>query len=384
MPVEKIYADSILGAFRNFLKECEEKKASGPAFDKMKSIMVRMEQLAVELDDFSELSIKLTTGNLMVDFSSAYGEVLSGLAKKEYSGNDGDEKLLRQTLAAYENSIQRLQGIPKSEHIIPAIREVIDLGRSGISYPVFLRICEEKGLNKAMEGSVVTREGVMLDIEMATLFEWPLELRKANELLERYDGLAAASPFGIPDATQFGLERIKLDWKYAPLIQLRDAINQRREILFENLHDWLDSYCEFAPYDPRWASMTSMAVTMRNIKRCRECTPGIFKVREKIFTDYFGLTWNDIFTHESFINELKARRIWYSDESLELINKTYEHCNPNNNPPSELIRKAEEIHKEKRFKRPGCYQLSDDGKQLFIKVFGQEEYDKHYGKYQEI
>ena len=345
--------------------------------------MARMEQLAIELDDPGEFSVKLTTEQLFMEFSTAYGEVLSELAKKEYSGDEGDEKLLQQILAAYENSIKSLQGAAKSELIIPAIQEVIDLGRSGISYPVFLRICEEKGLNKAMDGSVITREVILLDIQMATLFEWPLELQKANELLVRYDELAAASQFGIPDATQFGLERIKLDWEYAPRINRRDAINHRWENLFGNLHDWLDSYCSFAPYDPRWASMTSMAVTMKNIKRCKECTPGIFKVREKIFYDYFGLTWNDIFNHETFLNELKARRIWYSDESLELIKRTYEYCKPFNNPPPELIGKAEEINKGKRFKRPGCYQLSDEGRQLFIKVFGQEEYDKQYGNYQE-
>ncbi|MCX6243907.1 MAG: hypothetical protein NTU98_04315 [Bacteroidetes bacterium] len=382
MPIEKIYVDSMLGTFRNFLKECEEKKASGTAFENMKSTLARMEQLAVETGDISEFSVKLTTGHLMVDFGTAYGEVLSELAKKSYSGNDGDEKLLQQTLEAYENSIKSLKGIPKSELIIPAIQEVVDLGRSGISYPVFLRICEEKGLNKAMEGSLVTREGIVLDIRVATMFEWPLELQKANELLVKYDELAGASPFGIPDSTQFGLERIKLDWKYAPDFHRRDAICQRWDNLFGYLHDWLDSYCSFAPHDPRWASMTSMAVTMKNIKRCKECNPGIFRVKEKIFYDYFGLAWKDIFNHETFLNELKARRIWYSDESLELIKETWEHCRPSADPPTELIRKAEEIHSAKRFKRPGCYQLSEEGRQLFINVFGQEEYDKKYGKYQ--
>ena len=381
MPVEPMYADPILGTFRKFIKECEEKKASGPAFDKMKSTMARMEKLATELDDVSEFSVKLTTEQLIPEFSAAYGEVLSELAKKEYSGDEGDEKLLQQTLAAYENSIKRLQGIPKSELLIPAIQEVIDLGRSGISYPVFLRICEEKGLNSAMEGSVVTREGILLDVTVATMFELPLELQKANELLAKFDALAAASPFGIPEATQSGLEQIKSEWKYAPKINRRDAIIHRWGILFENLHDWLDSYCSFAPHDPRWASMTSMAVTLKNIKRCKECTPGIFRVRERIFYDYFGLAWNDIFSHETFINELKARRIWYSDESLELIKKTYEHCKPFNHPPTEHISQAEDIHEGKRFKRPGCYQLSEEGKQLFIKVFGQEVYDKQYQGY---
>jgi hypothetical protein len=375
MPVEKIYVDSLLGTFRNYLKDCKEKNASGAAFDKMKSILASMERMAIELDDINDLSSKLATGQLFLEFSTAYGEVLTELARKEYSGDTGDETLLQQTLAAYENSIQSLQGTPKAGFIIPAIREVIDLGRSGISYPVFLRLCEEKGLNKAMEGSVV----ILFEIRVSTLFERPHELQKANELLKKYDELAAADPFGIPDITQFGLERIKLDWKYEPAIRRWDAIIQRWGRLIGLLTDWLDSYGSFAPYDTRWVSTAGIAETKKNIWRCKECSPGILKAREKIFYDFFGLTWNDIFSHETFLTERKAKRIWYSDERLELIRETYEHCKPFCNPPSRLIRKAEELHAGKRDMRPGCYQLSEEGRQMFMKAFGQEAYEKAYG-----
>jgi hypothetical protein len=127
--------------------------------------------------------------------------------------------------------------------------------------------------------------------------------------------------------------------------------------------------------------MEGTAVTLRNIRRCKECTPGIFKVRENIFKEYFGLTWDDVFSHETYLSEFKAHRIWYSDESIDLIKAVYPYCKPFSEPPAELVNRAETIHRDKKIKRPDCYGLTEENKQLFIKVFGQTEYDRHYGEY---
>jgi hypothetical protein len=281
-------------------------------------------------------------------------------------------------LKAYENSIANLKDVPHSDLIVPVIQQIVDFGRSGVSYPVFLRVCEEKGWYKAMEGSLVTREGLLSDIKVATIFERSIELNRADEILAVFDEMATRSAFGVPDATEFSLERTRICWKYAPDIAKRDAIVLRWSKFFELLNDWIDSHCSFAPYDERWASMKGMAVTLRNIKRCKECTPGIFKVREKIFNEYFGLTWDDVFTHATYLAELKARRIWYSDESIDLIKAVYPWCKPFSGPPAELINRAETLHREKKLKRPDCYKLTEENKQLFINVFGQAEYDKQF------
>ncbi len=381
MPVEQMYIDSMLGTFRNMLKECEDKKATGDAFEKMKDILSKMEQLAIEMDDLAAYSGRLTSDNLFVQFSNSYGEVLAELAKKEYSAGDSDEKLLQHTLKAYEDSITNLKDVPHSDLIIPVIQQIIEFGHSGVSYPVFLRVCEEKGWYKAMEGSMVTREGLLSDIKVSTIFELSIELNRANEILKVFDEMAARSAFGVPDATEFSLERIRIYWKYAPAIAERDAIILRYSKFFELLKDWIDSYCSFATYDERWASVEGMAVTLRNIRRCKECTPGIFKVREKIFKEYFGLTWDDVFSHETYLSEYKARRIWYSDESIDLIKGVYPYCKPFSDPPAELVNRAEIIYREKKIKRPDCFKLTEENKQLFIQVFGQTEYDRQYGEY---
>lgn len=383
MPIDQATGDAILGTFRNFLKECQEKNASGEAFEKMKSCMARMEQLAVECSDIAAFSGLLMNENLYMNFSNAYGEVMGNLAKQASSGSSNSKDLLEQTVKAYEDSIIRLKDVPNKDLIIPVIQQVIDLGRSGVSYPVFLRICEEKGWNKAMEGSVLTREGILEEISFYEMMEMPLEIKKRKEILAKFDELASQNVFGVPDAKEFSLERIKIDWKYEPQIILRNAIINRWERLFDMLFDWLDSFCSFAPKDERWASINSMEETMKNIRRCNDCYPGMFKVREQIFSEYFGLKWNDIFTHETYLTELKVKRIYYSDDSLESIKLVYEHCKPFNKPPAELIARAEAIHNEKRFLRPDRFRLdTEEKKKKFIDQYGEAKYDELFKKYE--
>jgi hypothetical protein len=83
--------------------------------------------------------------------------------------------------------------------------------------------------------------------------------------------------------------------------------------------DRLGSFCSFAPYDTRWIDPDgNPAKTLLNIERTQECHPGKLKVREEIFFEYFGLRWNDVFTHETFVSKLENTMICYSDESLAL------------------------------------------------------------------
>lgn len=381
MAIDKNFSAAMLGSFRTMMQECINKNASGKAFDEMKNALAAMEKYAQEMDDLAAFSAKLTNEDLFIKFSNAYSEVLSGMAKQNSSSDTSDETLMQQTLAAYENSVKSLENTPNAHLIIPVIQEVIKLGKSGITYPVFLRICEEKGWNKAMEGSLLTREGLLQDVAFAEIFELHLDLLKAKELLEKFDEIATRSAFGVPDSTEFSLERFKIDWKYAPLIAKWNAIEWRWNKLFDIIHDWLDSYCSFAPYDERWASLEGMQKTLYNIKRCQECSPGIFKQREKIFNEYFNISWEGIFSHETYLHNLKSNKIWFSDACIALIKETYPHCKPFNKPPQELIQKAEQMHNAKQVKRENCFQISEENKQKFIRIYGQEKYDEYIGKY---
>jgi len=382
MPVDKAMADSILDTYRNMYLEMEEKGAEGESFQTMANALSRMEALAQESDDITDFTAKLTTENLFIEFSNAYSETISRMVKEEYSNGGGDELLLEKTLEAYENAIKTLEDHPNYELLKAPLEELIELGRSGISYPVFLRIAEEKGLYKAMEGDVVLREALISDKTFAEFMHLPLEMEKCEKILKVHDKLASRSPFKVANSFEFGLERQKIDWQYTPPINHWNLVIRLWDKMLDNVHDWLDSFCSFAPYDERWADRRGKTYTMRNIKRTQDCNPGIFKAREKIFQEYFQMGWKDIFNHETFLNEYEANRVWYSDEALDLMKKTYPYCVPFNKPDPELIREAEVIHAEKRYKRPEAFQYSSEDKKKFISIFGKEKWDEFFGKYE--
>lgn len=336
--------NSVVDTFRNMYNEVVEKKTTGKSFDRMKKALNRMEQLESEVGSGPRLTTLLTNEDLFTEFSTAYSEVLAEIAHEEYNGAHGDEKLFQNTLEAYEKSINELEGKPNADKLIAPIKEMIELGKSGISYPVFLRLCEEKGMNKALEGNIVVRESILEDIKFAQSMYLLLEVEKNQKILKVFDDIASKSKFGVPDSFEFGLEREKIEWEYAPMIKKWNRAIHIWSKMIECLVDWVDSYCSFAPTDYRWADRRGMIHTMKNIKRSQECNPGIFRAREKIFQEYFQLGWNEIFTHPTFLNEKEANRIEYSDETIDLIKNAYPYCKPFNKPDPEIIKEAERIH----------------------------------------
>lgn len=380
MPVDKAMADAILDTYRNMYREISEKGVESESFKAMETALRRMEALAMETDDITDFTAKLTTENLFIQFSNAYSETMAALLRGEYSGDDGDEILLEKTLEAYENSIKNLEADPNYEILKAPIEELIELGRSGISYAVFLRTAEEKGLYQLLEGDLVVRDSIMRDRTFAEFMHLPLEVEKQDKLLKIHDKLVADSPFKVADSFQFGLERERLDWEYAPLITGWNITIRLWEKMLMNVYDWLDSFGSFAPHDERWVDLRGQTFTMRNIKRTQECNPGVLRAREVVLQDYFQLGWDDIFQHETYINEYQANRVWYSDETLELIKKAYPHCQPYQKPPEELVNQAETIYTQKRYKRPEAFQYSSEDKEKFISLFGEQKWDELFNR----
>lgn len=374
MPVDKATADSILDTYRNMYREVEDKGASGESFLEMKNALERMEQLALDADDIMDFTTCLTTEDLFIKFSNTYSSVLAASMKEKYSGDDGDELLMKNTLEAYRESLKSLTDNPNFDKLSKPIQELIDLGESEITYPVFLRIAEEKGLNQALQGDVVVRDALIADLEFAKFMHLPLEVEMHTKILKKHDQLAAPSPFQVADSFELGLERQKIEWEYLPPINKWNLMIRIWGKMLENVYDWLDSYGSFAPHDERWLDMRGPSYTQQNVKRTQECNPGILKAREQIFQDYFQMGWDDIFTHATFGNEYNARRIWYSDETLELIKKAYPYCKPFKQPDPELIREAEKIYSQKKFKRPDAFQISAEDKKRFIALFGEEKW----------
>ena len=192
MPVDKMIVDAMLGTFRNMLQECRDKNLSGDDLEAMTATLARMEQLGIEMDDTGAYSGMLVQEGLFMKFSDHYSKVLSAAAQQTGSGNAGvydeaaDKQLLQITLNAYRDAVKRIKEnktqvkemmgnhaadtdvLFKDKIIIDAIEELIALGESGISYPQFLSQLIEKGLDKALEGSVVTGESLQYLLDAAT------------------------------------------------------------------------------------------------------------------------------------------------------------------------------------------------------------------------
>ncbi|MBE7439615.1 MAG: hypothetical protein HS115_14255 [Spirochaetales bacterium] len=354
MPVEKSFVDSMLGVYRNMLAELKAKGSSGPVFEKAVSAMVRMEQLALELDDVMEFSTRLSTENLHLDFSNAYGRALGEIMAKS-SGNT-DEAMMAQTLKAYEDALEKLKKEPSHAHIVPVVQKVVDLGRQGLSYPVFLRTCEEQGVFLGLE-SPHARPSLRYEIECAEIMGLKLEKERAEKILAAFEAMVARSAFGYPDPVEYEIVRQKIEWEFEPRINRWNAIVSRWDRMIEMLQDWTDSFTSFAPTDSRWAG-ENILQTRENIAFTQECNPGFFKVREKIFTSYFGFDFEGVFEHETFLHQREARLITYSDELIDLCRKVYPHCRPGQKPPADLIQKAEELHHTGRWRRADYRSLS--------------------------
>ncbi len=360
MPIEKMYTDAMLNPFRDMLRDCEAKQLSGPNFDKMRECFGLMERYAEEMNDFAAYSGRLAQEMLFQKFSDAYSRLLSAAAQADSSAEPDDEQLLEQTLSAYEQSLQTYrsgQAGDAGTKLIPTMEQILALGRSGISYPVFLRRMEEGGLSRALEGAApVVRDGLLLEVKFAHEAWLPRTIEKTEKKLALFDRLVAAAPFGQPQPIEFDIGCVRIDHDAEPGIVRWDAIVRRWNRLLEMLVDWVDSFTGFAPTDERWMPMGG-GDPWPNIKRTRECGPGDFRRREQFLHDYFNIAWKDIFSHETFLVEYTARRVHWSDERMRLIRATYDHCRPGQTPPAELIRRAEELHPAKdlrpdRFKSP--------------------------------
>ncbi len=361
MPVDASMVDAILGTFRTMSQELKDKGIDTPDAKAAHDVLQKMEDLAQEMDDMTAYSTKLGVDGLFTDFSNAYGKALAAGAAESSSGDQSDDQLMATTLKAYEDALNTLKENPANAHIVPTVQRVVDLGKSGMSYPLFLKACEEEGVFLGLD-SPHAGPTIAYDIYCYELAHQPAHVRMYKKMQEVYNQLVEKAPFSYPDPVEWEINRQKIEWQYAPELALYDAITDRWERLLTMVDDWVDSFCKFAPYDDRWAGMggtNSAAITQKNIERTQECDPGRIKVREDIFKEYFGLGWNDIFSHETYTTQLNARLLWYSDERLDFLREVHEVMKPGGRPTPEMIAQAESMHDDGSKRRKDCITAED-------------------------
>lgn len=402
MPVDTFMVDAMLGTFRNMLKECRDKNMSGDDFDQMDVALQRMEQLGKDLNDVGAFSGQLMQEGLFMKFSDHYGKLLASAAQQQSSGSSGiydeqsDKASLQQTINAYKDAIQRLKDskeeakkmfgvhasdadvLIKDKAIIESIQNVINLGESGISYPNFLAEMMKQGLDKAMEGSALSRDAqvYLCDAAKATAAS-PFYIQKEEEKLILFDALAKASKANVPNNLQYTLGCEKIEWKHQPDINKWSKIKEAWEKTISWLDEWISSYCKFAPHIEPWAQS---ADPMEAVIESQECVPGKLRVWEKINQRYYSMSLSGLFRHESFEWDVQYHMMYWSQEYMEFLLKVVEPvCVPGAKPEAGLIVKAENFHTEKKKINPVLMEPSLRYAKYFDSYFGEGEFAKRFG-----
>ncbi|MCB1201723.1 MAG: hypothetical protein KDK41_13835 [Leptospiraceae bacterium] len=347
MPVDAGMVDAILGTFRNMARELKDKNNESEAAKQCFAVLAKMESLAQQMEDVASFSTKLSVDGLFTDFSNFYGQALASAAQS-VSAESSSDQLMQNTLKAYEDALATLKAEPAHAHIVPVVQKVVDLGKSGLSYPMFLKTCEEQGVFLGMD-SPHAGPTIDYDIYCYELMHLPVQVRMYKQMKTAYTQLCDRSAFGYPDPVEWEITRQKIEWQFAPDIARYSAIEDRWDRILDMINDWIDSFCKFAPFDSRWVSPgggNSAAQTRKNIERTQECEPGRLLIREDIFKRYFNMTFVDIFEHESFITKREARLLWYSDQRIEFLKKVHAVMQPGKRPDDTLITEAEKMHEE--------------------------------------
>jgi hypothetical protein len=368
----------------------------------MDAAMQRMEQLGQEMSDVGAYSGQMMQEGLFMKFSDHYGKLLMSAAQQQSTGSTTvydektDQALLKQTIQAYRDAIQRLKDnkvqtkkmlganasdadvLFRDKAIADSIDNVIKLGESGISYPVFLTEMMEQGLDKAMEGSAISRESQVYLSDAAKATEAsPFYIQKEEEKLDLFDALAKSSKANVPDNLQYTLGCEKIEWKYQPDIIKWNKIKDSREKAIFWLDEWITSYCSFAPHIEPWAQSKN---PKEAVIESQDCVPGKLRVWETINQRYFSLSLRDLFRHGSFAWDVHYHWMYWSQEYMEfLLSKVEPVCVPGAKPGADLIAKAENFHTEKRKINPAVLEPSLRYAKYFDSYFGKDEYEKRFG-----
>lgn len=335
MPVERAMVDAMLGSFRDLLAQARSGGSSGADVDEMAAALEAMEALAGEMSDVGEFSTKLANEGYYTRFTDAYTRLMTGGA----AATPDDDALLAQTLQAYEGSLAQLRAMDGQDTAAAVLERILAIGRSGVSYPVFLRQLEEQGLTDALAGAVApSREQLVAAVGHHRSTGDPARQAEAEALVAAHDALVAESAFGVVDPFAFELRRFRVAWVHAPGIACRDAIVQRLPRLLDLVIEWLDAHTTWAAHDDRFIGV-SAAETQRNIERARECNPGLYAIRAGQFAEMFGPDpW---WTRPELAEERAAGRILWSDARLALAVDAIPACVPLAAAPAELVSRAE-------------------------------------------
>ncbi|MCB9188709.1 MAG: hypothetical protein H6599_05435 [Flavobacteriales bacterium] len=272
----------------------------------------------------------------------------------------------------------------QTEVYTKSIQDLINLGEEpGMTLPRFLKIQIEKGMDKAMEGSQAQLTAIELELEYAKVQAIsPYIIQQKEEELALYKHMSAEAPYGVPNSKKYGYLRRKIEHKYEPIHNRWDQMIRRWESILDTLEYWVIAgssvYPAYAPWSfiPDWKEQKEVA------EYYKDCFPGFLKVKEKNLQEYFGMSFRDIFTHETFIWKVNNNYIGYSQEFLEfLVGPVYEKCIPLSHPSSDLIMTFENnFHHPRKMSDPQSHLPGERFRDFYDQRYGQGRYEMKYSK----
>ena len=396
MAIDKTLLDSIAGGYKFYLDDMKNRGISGEHFDTVQNLYNRIMELGDECSDINVLYAKMQNENIIVKMSEAYTKALTEDGNKKYSSNNGsvydDGYLMKNNLDALRNSIQSLRdnfdnmqknATPSQrmrilvEHnpqpIINSIEAMIALAEQpGMTYPNFLRLQIEQGLDKAMEG-VTTRPFIEKTLEMhKALMSGDIAIRIWEEKLDRYDKTASQNKFNIVDIHEWELISDSIERKYQPEANRRSRIFDLFTNILSTLDAWCVAYCDYTPRELMPWNTMALPDAKRDLKRIQQTYPGIIMAYEIMLDKYFGLKFTDIAENPDFRHHIMSNMIDDSQELVEyLITEAYPHCKPRYDLPKDLIGKREQLHRDNREGNPGRMEPYLRMKRYYNEIYGE-------------
>lgn len=284
------------------------------------------------------------------------------------------------------NNVAEVEALDNSEDIIKPIEDLIALGEQGdITYPDFLRLQIEQGLDKAMEGSATTRKGLVYSLEWAEANKIsPHHIDKCKKHIAVFDQLSNEQKFGVPNSKELKWATNDVDYEFEPDIIKWGNITDRWNTILDELHQWSLAYCSHAPYKDPWRMLVEPHKS-REIKKSKDTLSGIIKQRERLLEKYYGITFQDIFTHETFLWAVETNNIHYSKEFVEFLkDKVYPTCIPLEHMPNELISERERLSKENREINPKILEPAERVRAHYDRKFGEGRYVSKFGAIESV
>jgi len=306
-------------------------------------------------------------------------EMSGGIETLKKESEKDIDKTISERPNAFDNSVE-IETLINDEGVIKPIENLIALGEQpGMTYPRFLRMQIEKGLDKAMEGNAVAREGYEYSYEFyKAMARCPHHIEKAKKKLDLFDELGAKSKFGIPNMDEISYGHRRIDYDFEPSIILWENIISRWESMIWDLYYWSLAHVSFATSLEPWSLAQNPP---KAVKKTKDTEPGIFRQQERLFKKYFGMEFPDIIKHPTFIYYVKNDFMWESQELFEfLLYKVYPLMQPFQFLPQNLINEREALYKEKREMNPDILKPLFRFIKFYDGKFGEGRFESKHGK----